>query len=176
MSFDTDKFDPSSHDVSEFSCGAKMQDDYLKKHARDNMEMGYGVTYVALNGSEVVGFYTLAAGNVKFKNLPDDFREGKDLPKYPAPTLLLAQLGVDTSWQGGGLGSALVADAVIRAADLSKSFGAVAIEVHAYTDEVRSFYDRFGFVQLKDNKNHLFLSMSVARTLKEEEKAPKVSS
>ena len=78
---------------------------------------------------------------------------------------LLGQLGVDLSAQGKGLGKALLAHAVEKAVQVSEVVGAVAIEVHAATEQAREFYRRYGFVQMQDSPDHLFLSMEVGRSL-----------
>jgi ribosomal protein S18 acetylase RimI-like enzyme len=116
------------------------------------------------SSGDVAGFYSLAAGHVEFENLPEDFRGTEGLPRYPAPTVLLGQLGVDCSAQGRGLGKALLAHAMEKAVQVSEVVGAVAIEVHAATEQAREFYRRYGFVQMQDSPDHLFLSMEVGRS------------
>ena len=162
-----------SHEVEGFDCGVKAQNEYLKKFAWQNMQIGYGVPYVAVSNSSdrVIGFYALAAGKVKFKNVPSSFNT-EGLPRYPAPTILLAQLGVDKSAQGQRLGQALLVHAIEKALTISDDLGAVALEVDAASKKARSFYKKFGFVQMKDSPNHLFMSMKVGKTLIEESPPP----
>ena len=118
MSFRIEKL-RKEREVGKFDCGASDQNRYLRELAWQNMQLGYGVTYVAVedvaveessgeeSSGDVAGFYSLAAGHVEFENLPEDFRGTEGLPRYPAPTVLLGQLGVDLSAQGKGLGKAL---------------------------------------------------------------------
>lgn len=152
------------HDIEDFDCGVSEQNDYLQKYAWQNQLLGYGQTFVAVEKSsgDVRGYYTLAMGNAEFENLPSSFQGQEGLPRYPAPTALIAQLGVDTRSQGEGLGEALVVSAIKRCVDAAKRIGAVAVEVHARSDDARGFYERYGFVQMQDSPNHLFLSMDVA--------------
>ena len=171
MSFRIEKL-RKEREVVNFDCGASDQNRYLRELAWQNMQLGYGVTYVAVEESpgeessgDVAGFYSLAAGHVEFENLPEDFRGTEGLPRYPAPTVLLGQLGVDRSAQGRGLGKALLAHAIEKAVQVSEVVGAVAIEVHAATEQAREFYRRYGFVQMQDSPDHLFLSMEVGRSL-----------
>ena len=57
----------------------------------------------------VVGYYTLASGRISVNILPE--RGG--LPaRMPLPTTLLGRLAVDRTWQGRGLGAALLAHAL----------------------------------------------------------------
>ena len=171
MSFRIEKL-RKEREVGKFDCGASDQNRHLRELAWQNMQLGYGVTYVAVedvaveeSSGEVAGFYSLAAGHVEFENLPEDFRGTEGLPRYPAPTVLLGQLGVDCSAQGRGLGKALLAHAIEKAVQVSEVVGAVAIEVHAATEQAREFYRRYGFVQMQDSPDHLFLSMKVGRSL-----------
>ena len=166
MSFRIEKLQ-KEREVGNFDCGASDQNRYLRELAWQNMQLGYEVTYVAVEESsgDVAGFYSLAAGHVEFENLPEDFRGTEGLPRYPAPTVLLGQLGVDLSAQGKGLGKALLAHAIEKAVQVSEVVGAVAIEVHAATEQAREFYRRYGFVQMQDSPDHLFLSMEVGRSL-----------
>lgn len=168
MSFHVEKLG-EEHEVKNFDCGVDEQNHYLQEVAWQNMQLGYGVTYVALDeiSGNVCGFYALAAGHVEFENLPEDFQGTEGLPRYPAPTVLLGQLGVDLSAQGRGLGKALLAHSIEKAVQVSEVVGAVAVEVHAGSEEARSFYKRYGFVQMQDSPNHLFLGMEVARSLTE---------
>lgn len=169
MSYTVEKLD-KHHKTGEFNCGVEDQNKYLREFAWQNMQLGYGVTYVATSApsGEIAGFYALAAGKVEFENLPVDFKSIEGLPRYPAPTILLAQLGVDESEQCQGLGKALVGHAVEKAVELSEDVGAVALEVEAASEEARRFYEQFGFVQMKDSPDHLFMSMEVGKTLVEE--------
>ena len=64
-----------------------------------------------------------------------------------------------------GVGSLLLVDALRRTQHLAEHVGVRAVEVDAIDDAARLFYLRFGFVPLLDDPNHLFLSVSVIRTL-----------
>jgi len=50
-----------------------------------------------------------------------------------------------------------------RAIQLSDELGLHAIEVMALSDEARAFYEKYGFLSLLDDKNHLYLSIKTAR-------------
>ena len=174
MSHDLEKL-RKGHKVDDFDCGVSNQNDYLKKYAWQNQQLQYGVTYVAVDEDKgrVDGFYTLAAGNVNFKNLPESFRR-EGIPKYPAPTVLLAQFGVNKPAQGKGLGKSLLVRALEAALEVSEDIGAVAVEVRAIDEEARAFYEKFGFTQMQDSPDHLFMSMEVVRSLVDETEAETV--
>ncbi len=81
------------------------------------------------------------------------------------PVVLLGRLAVDRSVQGQGLGELLLLDALRRAQHIADEIGVRAVEVDAIGEKARAFYARYGFVQLVDDPNHLFLSLQVIRKL-----------
>ena len=68
----------------------------------------------------------------------------------PIPVILLGQLAVDLNYQGYGLGCDLLVDAAKRALSAAGLIGARAIIVHAYDDQAKSLYERFGFRPFPD--------------------------
>jgi hypothetical protein len=89
-----------------FDCGDNALDSDLKRHAWINQEQNLvGVTYVSLEESHpktVVGYYTIATGDIPRDSLPPDMTG--DLPRYQnLPVALLARLAVDHRFQGSGL-------------------------------------------------------------------------
>lgn len=159
------------HDRSHFDAGVEPITTYLRRYARQNQDLGIGVTYVLTRDQDaedskklpIFGFYTLATGHVESTRLPADKR--KRLPRYPVPVLRMAQLGVDASQQGKGYGELLLVNALRRCARVSDEIGAYAIVVDALNDEVRSFYERYGFMSLAEDRNELFLPMQTAKNI-----------
>jgi predicted N-acetyltransferase YhbS len=83
--------------------------------------------------------------------------------KMPLPATLLGRLAVDKAWQGRGIGAALLAYALRVAVTGAESIASAVIEVDAKDDAARSFYAKFGFRSLKDDRLHMFLAMETAR-------------
>jgi ribosomal protein S18 acetylase RimI-like enzyme len=154
-------FDRKHHDRSGFDCGVAALNEYLRsslgQHGRRDLTRGY----VAVeSGNRIVGYFTLAAGRLSVSVFP----EGGGLPaKMPLPTTLLGRLAVDKAWQGRGLGAALLAYALRVAVAGAESIASAVIEVEAKDDAARSFYAKFGFRSLKDDRLHMFLPMETAR-------------
>ena len=73
-----------------------------------------------------------ATGRVR-RNMPD-----------PVPAALLGRLAIDQGWQGRGLGTALLRDAVLRVIGAAGTIGVRALLVHAISDEAKAFYERWG--------------------------------
>ena len=57
----------------------------------------------------------------------------------------LGRLAIDQGWQGRGLGSALLRDAVLRVIGAAETIGVRALLVHAISEEAKGFYERWGF-------------------------------
>lgn len=129
----------------------------IGQHSRKDFTRGY----VAVDSeSRVAGYFTLAAGRLSISVLPE--RGG--LPtRMPLPTTLLARLAVDRTWQGRGLGAALLAYALRVAARGAESIASAVIEVDAKDDAARAFYAKFGFRSLVDDQLHMYLPMETAR-------------
>jgi predicted N-acetyltransferase YhbS len=71
--------------------------------------------------------------------------------------MLLARLAVSTAWQGRGLGSGLLKDAMRRNLQAADIAGIRAFAVHAKDERARAFYAHFGFVPSPTDPLHLFL-------------------
>jgi GNAT superfamily N-acetyltransferase len=136
---------------------------FLARYAFQNQQGEASQTYVAVMGDEVVGFYTLVVAQVEYDDAPQ--RLGKGLARHPIPLMLLARLAVAPSWQGKGLGSGLLKDAMLRTLQAAGIAGIRAIAVHAKDDDARGFYERFGFVPAPTDPYHLFVLIKDIRAI-----------
>lgn len=90
--------DPRTINVRTFDCGKEAINVYLHRYAAKNMALNLNRTFVLpyaaednSEKSQVAAYYTLAHQTLVREELPDPSR----LPRYPAPVILLAQLGID---------------------------------------------------------------------------------
>ncbi len=143
-----------SHAVDEFDCRREALNRFLVRYALQNQQAGASQTYIALADDAVVGYYTLVFGQVEYAAAPERLTKG--LSRHPVPIMLLARLAIATSWQGKGLGSGLLKDAMHRALQAADIAGIRAFAVHAKDDEARAFYEHFGFSPLPSDPYHLF--------------------
>ncbi len=143
-----------SHAVDEFDCGKEALNRFLVRYSLQNQQAGASQTYVALANEAVVGYYTLVVGQVEYAAAPERLTKG--LARHPVPIMLLARLAIATSWQGKGLGSGLLKDAMLRTLQAADIAGIRAFAVHAKDDEARAFYEHFGFSPLPSDPYHLF--------------------
>ena len=148
------------HDRARFQCGSDALDRYIHERASQDARRNVSRVFVAIpdNLEEVAAFYTLSAGSVERESLPEGLM--KRLPRYPVPVALLGRLGVDRRWRGQGLGSAMLIDAIRRVRLASDTLGVHSIVVDAKDEAARTFYKRFGFIEISDSAKRLFLPMS----------------
>jgi GNAT superfamily N-acetyltransferase len=131
-----------AHDLSQFQCGEPNLDDWLKRRAFQNEETGASRTYVILSGQQVAGYYALAAGAAAHANAPGRVR--RNMPD-PVPVMVIGRLAIDLRYQGRGIGSALLKDAVLRTAQAAEIAGIRAVLVHAISESAKRFYEKRGF-------------------------------
>jgi GNAT superfamily N-acetyltransferase len=154
------------HAVDRFDCGQESLNRFLVRYAFQNQQAEASQTYVALVGDEVVGFYTLVVAQVEYEDAPQ--RLGKGLARHPIPLMLLARLAVGTNWQGKGLGSGLLKDGMLRTLRAADIAGIRAMAVHAKDDDVRAFYERYGFTPASTDPYHLFVLLKDVRAILKE--------
>jgi predicted N-acetyltransferase YhbS len=77
--------------------------------------------------------------------------------------VLLARLAVDRSVHKTGLGGILLRDAMTRSLGLSEKLGIYAVVVDALDGQAKTFYERFGFMALRDDDEKLFIPLDTIR-------------
>ncbi|WP_027141565.1 GNAT family N-acetyltransferase [Mesorhizobium sp. WSM3626] len=144
------------HDLEFFQSGTESLDHWLRRRARANQVSGASRTYVVAEGTRVVGYYCLSSGGLDLAEAPGVIR--RNMPD-PIPMVVLGRLAVDASWQGKGLGAALLQDAVLRAGQAATILGIRGVFVHAISDEAKAFYEHYGFAASPKNPMTLVLSL-----------------
>jgi GNAT superfamily N-acetyltransferase len=154
-----------SHAVEDFDCGAEPLNAYLRRFALGNQNAGAAQTYVAALDARVVGYCSLCTAQVEYAEAPERLRKG--LARHPVPVILLARLAVDRTWQGRGLGAALLLDSLRRILSAADVVGVRAVMVHAKDEAARRFYQHFDFDPSPIDPLQLFLlTKEIAQLLK----------
>lgn len=143
------------HALIDFDCGQPQLNEWLRKHALQNQSANAAQTYVGLVNDLVVGFYSLAVGQVEYAEAPERLKKG--LARHPIPIMLLARLAVHKDWQRKGVGRALLRDAVLRTLQAAHIAGLRALAVHAKDDRARQYYEQFDFAPSPVDPLHLFV-------------------
>jgi GNAT superfamily N-acetyltransferase len=132
----------AQHDVTAFDCGVPELDHWLKRRALQNEASGASRTYVVSAGGRVVGYYALATGAVAQYAATGKVR--RNMPE-PIPVMVIGRLAVDVAYQGQGLGTGLLRDALLRTSNAASIAGIRAVLLHAISDEAKRFYEKAGF-------------------------------
>lgn len=149
------------HAVETFDCGQDDLNRFLVRFALPNQLANASQTYLGLTNNVVVGYYTLVVGEVEYTDAPERLTKG--LAHHPIPLMMLARLAVDQQWQGHGIGSGLIKDAMkrtLRAADIASIR---ALAVHAKDDSARAFYEHFDFLPSPAEPLQLYLLLKDLR-------------
>jgi GNAT superfamily N-acetyltransferase len=149
-----------AHDRSGFSCGVPALDTYLRERANQDAQRHVASTFVLLGDSSVVlGYYTLSQQVISLEDVPSEL--SKKLPKYPLlPAILVGRLAVDGRRQGGGLGSLLLMDALLRSWQTAQTVASCAVRVDATDDKAQDFYLRHDFLPFPNERLKLSFPMA----------------
>ncbi len=145
-------------DRAGFECSVPELDAFLKTVARQHLEKGISRTFVLIDPTHpraVLGYFTLTLCEGRAEELPETV--SRRYPQHPLPAVRLARLAVDRSHRSKGYGRLLLAEAVHRTVLISDQAGLIGLFVDAKDDGARAFYERFGFVRLRDQPQRLFL-------------------
>lgn len=153
----------STHDRNAFDSGSAPLDRYLREQVTQDVRRRVTACFVALNAThQIAGYYTLASASVLLSDLPAAI--AKRLPRYPTvPAVRMGRLAIDQNFQGQGLGGALLADALQRAAQAE--IAAYALLVDAKDTHAAAFYQHHGLLALPDTPLTLFLPLATVQML-----------
>ena len=149
------------HLIEAFDCGQTDLNQWLWKYAMQNQSANATQSYVGLAGDVVIGYYSLAVGQVEYFEAPERLQKG--LARHPVPIMLLARLAVHQEWQRKGIGRGLLRDAVLRTLQAAEIAGIRSLAVHAKDEQARRYYEQFDFVPSPTDPFHLFVLLKDIR-------------
>lgn len=134
-------------DTAEFDCGRDALNQWFRRHAWRNQQLGVSRTTVVCDPATggIVGYVSLSAAQVERAWLPK--AQQRNRPD-PMPAILLGQLAVDLQWQGRGVARSLMFYALGTAVRMSKAVGCFCVLTHPLDDDVRALCGSFGFEDL----------------------------
>jgi len=154
------------HDISRFANGAHPSlDQWLRERARASEGLS-ARTYVVCPAAEpdcVVGYFSVSAA-VEQRNALASAKLRRGMPEQ-VPLLLIGRLAVDAQWQGRGLGSALLADALRRCLAASEIAGVRGVVAHAIDEAAVGFYERHGFIRSPLGERVMLMPIETVRSL-----------
>ena len=145
LQFLTEPLGPA-HVLDIFDSGEVETDEWLRSHALRTQLQGSARTRVLRqpDSQRVLGFYAVAPHDTHREDLPGGAAGGLSI----VPGYLIAQLAVDRSLQGQGLGAELLLDAMETIVIAAEAAGGRLVVVDALHEEVLAFYQRFGFIRI----------------------------
>lgn len=151
----------AAHDRAAFNSDSAPLNRYLREQVTQDVRRRVAACFVALaDGQRIAGYYTLASASLLLADLPAS--TSKKLPRYPTvPAVRMGHLAIDQAFKGQGLGGALLADALDRAA--RAEIAAYALMVDAKDESAADFYRHHGFIALPDSPRTLFLPLATVR-------------
>jgi GNAT superfamily N-acetyltransferase len=132
-----------SDDRSTFRSGHVDLDLFFQRYAGQNQfKLHIGTTYIAIDGTAIVGFATVASCSVEIVHVPKKLR--KRLPSYPIPALRLARMAVSKGLQRSGIGALLMKKVFQIAHQQARKTGCAFVVVDAKPG-AETYYERWGF-------------------------------
>ena len=149
-----------------FDCGVPVLNEYLRARAMQDAKRGAASAWAAVDASgAIAGYYTLSMASVQLTDLPEEVR--RKMPRYPSvPAIRLGRLAVSRDFQGQGIGSLLLMDAMRRA--LENPVAWMAFLVDAKDDGAERFYRHYSFESFEDDPHHLYVMRSTVEALTSE--------
>ena len=150
------------HDRAAFSCGVEALDDWFHRRAGQDERRNVARVFVAIDDRlGVVGFYSLGSYTLAIDDLPPAW--AKRLPRYGLiPAGLIGRLARDRRVRGEGIGGVLLADAIRRVLDASRTLAVFAVVVDAIDESAARFYRSFGFMPFPSRPLRLFMPLQDA--------------
>lgn len=136
-----------------FDCGIDEISDFLRKdEAGTYQRQRFGQTYLAFDGEELVGFFTLSASSLVKNWVPEDEGHHAHVPTGGIdvggiPALLIGQLGVRADIRGKKNGKTMVRNIIGFALRQSRHIGVRLVVVHSLP-VAAGFYERLHFKRL----------------------------
>ena len=150
------------HDRAAFSCGNPVLDRYLREQASQDLKRGLASIFIVTAKDDpktILAYYTLSSRELKLEQLPPEM--AKKAGKYGrVGVTLLGRMAVAEKCKGTGLGSLTLLNALDRSLVAARAVASWAVFVEAIDANAASFYRKYGFIELPEDRLKLFLPMA----------------
>ncbi|MFN8672458.1 MAG: GNAT family N-acetyltransferase [Candidatus Sericytochromatia bacterium] len=159
----------SIHDRNSFDCKEEELNNFIKTKASKHMEQGISKTFVLIDDENykgkksILAFYTITS-----QTISRELFHKQNYPHYPIPVFLIAQLAVDKTQQGNGIGEVTLIKALEHLLETRKYMEAVAVTVDCLNNKAEKFYKKYGFQDLDilpSGRRRLYLPMKAIEDL-----------
>ncbi len=151
-----------SHVREGFCSGSEALDHYFSAQVSQDTKRNITKCFVAIDNTDqkIAGFYTLSAAQIPLPGLPEKI--SRKMPRYETvPASRIGRLAVDRHYQGKRVGSALLADALLRSSN--SSMAVYALLVDAKDEKAEAFYLHHGFIPCLGTLHTLFLPLKTIK-------------
>jgi GNAT superfamily N-acetyltransferase len=132
------------HATLEFDCDKLALNDWLIHRALQAQQHGVAKTFVVCAQQRVAAYFSLCVGQIDSQEIPRGHHHADD---FPVPVVILTRLAVDKLYQGKGLGTALLAEAIHHTLAISEQAAVEALLTQPFNESAARFYQRHGFTQ-----------------------------
>lgn len=155
------------HDRAAFSCGNASLDQYIRERASQDVKRGLATVFVIAAKEDprtILSYYTLSSRELKLEQLPSEIAKKAGKYGYVGVTLL-GRMAVAGKCKGTGLGALTLLNALDKSLAATREVASWAVFVEAIDDDAASFYRKYGFIELPEDKHKLFLPMKTIAKL-----------
>jgi predicted GNAT family N-acyltransferase len=165
--FAIEPFDKKKYNRAAFSCEHEALNTYIQRQASQDIKKHVAAVFVLTpDGKTIAGYYTLSQYALDSGGVPERTMRSLGLPKYKElPATLLGRLARSLSLRGQRVGELLLMSALKQALDHSQRIASMAVVVDAKDDPAKAFYRKYGFLELPDHPNRLFLPMKTVEQM-----------
>ena len=151
----------SKHDLSKFDCSKDDElglNEFIHDEALQFQEENLGITYLCFYNQRIVGFATLAMGQIEVKQTDVKPKLETNIRDYPA--LMIGRLATDNNYRGRHVGSNITLWCLSKAKQLSTEVGCKLVIILTNEQKFR-FYEGCGFQMIpkygKKTKKWMYL-------------------
>lgn len=155
------------HDRAAFSCGKPSLDQYIRERASQDVKRGLASVFVITAKDDpktILAHYTLSSRQLKLEQLPAEIAKKAGKYGYVGVTLL-GRMAVAEKCKGTGLGALTLMNALDKSLTATRDVASWAVFVEAIDDGAATFYRKYGFIELPEDKHQLFLPMTTIAEL-----------
>ncbi len=164
-----EKLDSKKHDRANFDCGEDSLNVFLKLYASQHQKKKFCITHVCVDAEQnnqfktILGYYTISASSIEATNA--DYFAKKKLPYKNIPTVKIGRLARDINESPKGFGKFILASALKQCLEFAtNNIGIWAVEVDLINEEVKPFYQTFGFSEIPDLSLRLILPIETIKS------------
>ena len=137
------------HNLSNFDCGDKDINDFIKNDALAYQEKKLATTTIFIDAGDIIGFFSAAADSLKLILPEKEEHKVKNKPLKEFPAIKIARLGRNKKYRGQKVGTNILKWAIGYILNCSQMIAIRFVTVDAYPDKV-SWYEDYGFKKNED--------------------------